>query len=292
MPTTTPPTVTALPTPPDPDNRATFNSLAYPWTLALGTFTTQVNALGTNVKANADDAATSSTAAGNQATAAAASASTASTQAANAATSAGSASTQASAAAASAAAAAASYDSFDDRYLGAKATDPTQDNDGQSLLAGALYFNSATSTMRVWDGAAWAAAYLPASGYLPTSGGTMTGTVAFAAGQTFPGAGYLGIPPAGTAKTSAYTLATADRGEFVEIGAGGSVTVPASTFAAGDAVVLFNNNAGTSTITCSAVTTYVGGTNTVRTSITLASRGVCNVLFITSALAVVTGNVT
>jgi len=62
----------------------------------------------------------------------------------------------ATAAAASAAAAAASYDSFDDRYLGPKATAPTLDNDGNSLLAGALYFNTVSLVMQVWTGSAWA----------------------------------------------------------------------------------------------------------------------------------------
>jgi hypothetical protein len=62
----------------------------------------------------------------------------------------------ATAAAASAAAAAASYDSFDDRYLGPKATAPSVDNDGNSLLSGALYFNTVSLVMQVWTGSAWA----------------------------------------------------------------------------------------------------------------------------------------
>jgi hypothetical protein len=61
----------------------------------------------------------------------------------------------ATAAAASATAAAASYDSFDDRYLGPYATAPTLDNDGNSLLTGALYFNSVSLVMQVWTGSAW-----------------------------------------------------------------------------------------------------------------------------------------
>ena len=55
-------------------------------------------------------------------------------------------------AAASAAAAAASYDSFDDRYLGAKASAPSVDNDGNALVAGALYWNTTTGAMQVWNG--------------------------------------------------------------------------------------------------------------------------------------------
>lgn len=53
---TSPPTITALPAAPDPSNRSTFNSLAYPWSAALPTFGTEVSAVATNVKANADEA--------------------------------------------------------------------------------------------------------------------------------------------------------------------------------------------------------------------------------------------
>jgi len=66
-----------------------------------------------------------------------------------------SAAASAAAAAASATSAANSYDSFDDRYLGAKAVEPSVDNDGDPLITGALYFNTATNTMRVYDGVAW-----------------------------------------------------------------------------------------------------------------------------------------
>jgi hypothetical protein len=61
----------------------------------------------------------------------------------------------ATAAAASAAAAATTYDNFDDRYLGAKSSAPTLDNDGNSLITGALYWNSVSSTMFAWTGSAW-----------------------------------------------------------------------------------------------------------------------------------------
>ena len=61
----------------------------------------------------------------------------------------------ATAAAASAAAAEASYDSFDDRYLGAKSSAPSVDNDGNALVTGALYWNSVSATMFAWTGSAW-----------------------------------------------------------------------------------------------------------------------------------------
>jgi hypothetical protein len=65
----------------------------------------------------------------------------------------------ATAASASATSAAASYDSFDDRYLGSKAANPTLDNDGNALLTGALYFNSVSNAMKVWSGSVWLDAY-------------------------------------------------------------------------------------------------------------------------------------
>ena len=59
------------------------------------------------------------------------------------------------AAEAAAAAAAASYDSFDDRYLGSKSTAPSVDNDGNTLLTGAIYWNSSTNAMYAWTGTEW-----------------------------------------------------------------------------------------------------------------------------------------
>ena len=55
----------------------------------------------------------------------------------------------------SASAAAASYDSFDDRYLGAKASGPATDNDGDPLVTGALYFDTTANLMKVYDGSSW-----------------------------------------------------------------------------------------------------------------------------------------
>ena len=83
------------------------------------------------------------------------SASSSATSASSSATSASAAATSATSAAASASAAATTYDSFDDRYLGAKASAPSTDNDGNALITGALYFNSTTPGMYVWTGSVW-----------------------------------------------------------------------------------------------------------------------------------------
>ena len=52
-------------------------------------------------------------------------------------------------------AAEAALDSFDDRYLGAKASDPTLDNDGDALLTGALYWNTTVPELRIYSGTVW-----------------------------------------------------------------------------------------------------------------------------------------
>jgi len=48
-------------------------------------------------------------------------------------------------------------DNFDDTYLGAKASDPTLDNDGDALTAGDLYFNTGSSELKYYNGSAWTA---------------------------------------------------------------------------------------------------------------------------------------
>jgi hypothetical protein len=104
--------------------------------------------------------------------------------------------------------------------------------------------------------------------------------------------GYKAIPQSGTAKTTSYTLAVGDVGEFIEVGASGAIVVPNATFAAGDAVVIFNNTSGAITLTMSITTAYIGGTDADKATISLATRGICNVLFISGTVCVVTGNVT
>lgn len=131
--------------------------------------TTNVDSAKWDLLVDAASATTSATSAAASATAAAASATTATTQASNASTSATNAATSATAAASSATAAAssataaaasatsaaASYDDFDDTYLGAKSSAPSVDNDGDALATGALYFDTTSNNLNVWNGSSW-----------------------------------------------------------------------------------------------------------------------------------------
>jgi len=99
------------------------------------------------------------------------------------------------------------------------------------------------------------------------------------------------VPQSGSAKTSSYTLVKGDVGEFINVGSGGSVTVPDSVFATGDIVSVFNNTTGNVTLTMSITTAYIGGTDSDKATITLATRGVATILFISGTVCVVNGNV-
>jgi hypothetical protein len=120
---------------------------------------------------DAVSAATSATTATTKASEAATSASTASGHKDTASTKATEAASSATAAASSATAAANSADAFDDVYLGTKSSDPSADNDGDSLAAGMLYFNSTDDVLRVYNGSSWQNAAVDTTGFL-----TLTGT--------------------------------------------------------------------------------------------------------------------
>ena len=151
--------------------------------IAMGT--NKITGLGTptdaadaTTKAYTDSILGSATSAADSAAAAATSASNAATSESNASTSETNAATSASNAATSATNAAASFDQFDDIYLGAKSSAPATDNDGDALVAGALYFNTVSNTMFVYTGSSWAAAGSAVNGtaerqeYIATSGQT------------------------------------------------------------------------------------------------------------------------
>jgi hypothetical protein len=124
----------------------------------------------------------------------------------------------------------------------------------------------------------------------PVLGTPSSGTLSSCTVDGTNSVGFRNIPNSG-AKTSSYTLVVGDVGKFIELGTGGSVVVPASVFAAGDAISIFNNTSASISCTCSAVTdVYKGGTDADISSFSVTTRGVATVLFITATRAVVTGN--
>lgn len=249
-------TITALPSAPLPtDNTATFNSKAFALVAALNTFVTEANATGVAVDADAAAALASQIAAGLSEDAAVASA----------------------------------------NFKGA-----------WSGLTGALAIPASVSHLdKVWTltesvanvttevpgtSAKWIAVSVNFAspgpiGDLTPDSGTFT-TLADQKGDV------RDIPKSGSAKTSSYTLVVGDVGQFIEVGTGGSVTIPDATFSSGDAVSIFNNTSGAVTITCTITTAYIGGTDSDKATVSLATRGVCTILFISGTVCVIGGNVT
>ena len=116
-------------------------------TISASTATTQAGIATTKAGEASASASAALTSENNSATSETNSANSATTSANEATASANS----ATASAGSASAAAASFDLFDDSYLGAKASNPTVDNDGNALSDGALYFDTTNDVMKVYD---------------------------------------------------------------------------------------------------------------------------------------------
>ena len=97
--------------------------------------------------------------------------------------------------------------------------------------------------------------------------------------------GFLNAPISSTTTT----VATSDVGKVISLSAG--ITIPDATFSAGDVVTLYNNTSGSLTVTCTITTAYIAGTNTDVSSVSLATRGLATILFISGTECVIAGNV-
>jgi trimeric autotransporter adhesin len=214
-------------------NAATSETNAAASETAAATSASNAATSESNASASASAASTSE---GN----AAASESAAATSASNAATSEGNAAT-------SEANAAASYDAFDDRYLGAKASAPTLDNDGNALLTGALYWNTSSEALFIWTGSVWSAAAFDTSGALVAINNLSDVQDAATARAN------LGISDITVLdnKTSAYTVVSGDLGKTIYVTGDGTFAISltsAATLGSGFNVKIWNTGDGTITI--------------------------------------------
>lgn len=178
---TAPVNSTPLPTPPSTTDPGNFDARADAFLGALPAFQSQTDSQATTTYNNAlaaEEAAGVAKLAGDRAT----------DKATEALTSANNANT-------AKLAAEAALDSFDDRYLGAKSSDPVTDNDGNPLIVGALYFRTTAPVgMKVLTASGWDDAYANLSSKYDKTGGDITGQVGVVGSLTLksPSAGVAG----------------------------------------------------------------------------------------------------
>ena len=244
-------------------------------TSATNAATSETNAASSASAAltSQEDAETAETNASASATAAASSATSAATSATTATTKASEAATSATNAATSETNAAASYDSFDDRYLGAKSSAPTLDNDGDALITGALYWNSTLNQLYVWDGAAWDEAAFSVTGAV-TSFNTRTGAVTLSSGDVTTALGYTPSTVANLNDITDVTLTSPSTNQVLKYNGTAWVNdsdtdtgiqytdLSVTTAAAGSPALSYNNTSGVFTYTPPDLTSYITASST------------------------------
>jgi hypothetical protein len=104
--------------------------------------------------------------------------------------------------------------------------------------------------------------------------------------------GYRNIPQ--VTKSASYTLTTSDVGKHINVDTvGANITIPDATFSAGDVVSVVNNTANDAYMPCSITSGYIAGVNANKngTNFTIPTRGIATILFLSSTVCVVSGNV-
>ena len=149
----------------------------------------------------------------------------------------------------------AAYDSFDDRYLGSKASNPTVDNDGNPLVAGALYYNTTVPEMRLYTGSAWVAAYVSGASYLLTSNNLSELTATASTARTNLGLGSIATQAAsnvaitgGSINGTTVGASTASTGAFTTLSASGTATFTGAMSATANAYMQIDALTDASTI--------------------------------------------
>ena len=90
-------------------------------------------------------------------------------------------------------------------------------------------------------------------------------------------------------QTVAYSLAQSDVGKH--IATSNNIDIPTGVFNTGDTILVVNTGDTAITVNTSAITGYISGSNVQKTSISIASKGICTILFYTSSAAILTGNI-
>ena len=104
--------------------------------------------------------------------------------------------------------------------------------------------------------------------------------------------GYKNLP-ASSSITTTYNPVVGDVGKMLILGTGGTITLTAGVFAAGDAFSIFNNTSSAITCDVQAITTaYKSGIDGDINTFNISTRGIATIVFVTSNTALVSGSIT
>ena len=166
---------------------------------------------------------------------------------------------------------------------------PTTPTTGVTITAG-------SQAIVAWNGSDFVSLTSAVSGFLPTTGGTMTGNITFAASQTVDGTngiGYINIPQ--NSQSAAYTLVAADAGKHIfhpsTDASARTFTIPANSSVAypiGTAISFVNMTSQVVSIAITTDTMYLAGTGTTGTR-SLAQYGTATALKMTSTTWIISG---
>lgn len=93
----------------------------------------------------------------------------------------------------------------------------------------------------------------------------------------------------GNFKSAAYTAILSDSGKSIITNA--NVTIPNNVFSRGDVVTIVSYSGSNLTITLQPTTSFISGSATARTSVTLRPVGVATIFFINGTYAIIAGSV-
>jgi hypothetical protein len=222
---------------------------------------------------SATNAATSASTASGHKDTATTKASEAATSATNAASSATSSASSATAAQTAQAATELAFDNFDDKFLGTKSSDPSADNDGNTLAEGVMYYNSGSNVIKFYNGSSWEAPSTAASNSATASATSATNAATSASGASSSAStATTKASEASTSATNAASSATAAATSATNAASSATAAASSATSAAGSATTATTQATNASNSASTATTQANTATTQASTATTKASE--------------------
>lgn len=191
----------------------------------------------------------------------------------------------------------ASFDAFDDRYLGAKASDPTTDNDGGVLQVGAIYFNTSATTpqFRTYTASGWvfSVADAASSGFTPSGSGAVQRDVQGKLRETVSVKDF-GVVGEGDETTALQNALNASIGKVLLLGEGKTYQYNPTTGLTfpSNITIITNGSKFRETVANTAYAFNIAGNNVIIDKLTVEFVGSANAQFNERGILITGSNVT